>query len=235
MTIRAIIFDLGGVVLGSPLHAIAAYERELGIPANFVNRVVADTSPDGAWSRLERGEISMETFYTDFESDCQAAGQTLSARTMFEHMAAAALPRPSMLEAIRRIRTEGFLTAALTNNWANEDADNDDINDAQSRNENPEAQANAGPTGANDGTRVLSDRFDVFVESSVEGLRKPDPRIYTLTCERLGVTPSEAVFLDDIGSNLKAARALGMTTIKVDRPEQALEELAGVIGLKLVD
>ncbi|HIG00312.1 MAG TPA: HAD family phosphatase [Myxococcales bacterium] len=235
MTIRAIIFDLGGVVLGSPLHAIAAYERELGIPANFVNRVVADTSPDGAWSRLERGEISMETFYTDFESDCQAAGQTLSARTMFEHMAAAALPRPSMLEAIRRIRAEGFLTAALTNNWANEAADNDDSNDAQSRNENPEAQANAGPTGANDGTRVLSDRFDVFVESSVEGLRKPDPRIYILTCERLGVTPSEAVFLDDIGSNLKAARALGMTTIKVDAPEQALEELAGVIGLKLVD
>ena len=229
MKIRAIIFDLGGVVLGSPLHAIAAYERELGIPANFVNRVVADTSPDGAWSRLERGEISMETFYTDFESDCQAAGQTLSARTMFEHMAAAALPRPSMLEAIRRIRAEGFLTAALTNNWANEEADNDDSK------ENPEAQANAGPTGANDGTRVLSDRFDVFVESSVEGLRKPDPRIYTLTCERLGVTPSEAVFLDDIGSNLKAARALGMTTIKVDRPEQALEELAGVIGLKLVD
>jgi putative hydrolase of the HAD superfamily len=235
MKIRAIIFDLGGVVLGSPLHAIAAYERELGIPANFVNRVVADTSPDGAWSRLERGEISMETFYTDFESDCQAAGQTLSARTMFEHMAAAALPRPSMLEAIRRIRAEGFLTAALTNNWANEDADNDDSNDAQSRNENPEAQANTGPTGANDGTRVLSDRFDIFVESSVEGLRKPDPRIYILTCERLGVTPSEAVFLDDIGSNLKAARALGMTTIKVDRPEQALEELADVIGLKLVD
>jgi putative hydrolase of the HAD superfamily len=249
MTIRAIIFDLGGVVLGSPLHAIAAYERELGIPANFVNRVVADTSPDGAWSRLERGEISMETFYTDFESDCQAAGQTLSARTMFEHMAAAALPRPSMLEAIRRIRAEGFLTAALTNNWANDDAaDHDAKGGDKDSNKDPNkdskkgsdrgtdrAEANAGPSGANDTTRVLSDRFDVFVESSVEGLRKPDPRIYILTCERLGVTPSEAVFLDDIGSNLKAARALGMTTIKVDRPEQALEELAGVIGLKLVD
>lgn len=253
MTIRAIIFDLGGVVLGSPLHAIAAYERELGIPANFVNRVVADTSPDGAWSRLERGEISMETFYTDFESDCQAAGQTLSARTMFEHMAAATLPRPSMLEAIRRIRAEGFLTAALTNNWANDDAADHGANhdakggdkgsnkgsdkgtDKGSDRGTDGAEANAGPSGTNDGTRVLSDRFDVFVESSVEGLRKPDPRIYTLTCERLGVTPSEAVFLDDIGSNLKAARALGMTTIKVDRPEQALEELAGVIGLKLVD
>ena len=219
MTIRAIIFDLGGVVLGSPLHAIAAYEREIGLPANFVNRVVADTAPDGAWSRLERGEISMETFYTDFEADCQAAGQTLSARTMFERMALEALPRPIMIEAIRRIRAEGLLAGALTNNWANED-------DGQ------ENEAD-GPTG--DGTRALADLFDVFVESSVEGLRKPDPRIYTLACERLGVELNEAVFLDDIGTNLKAARALGMTTIKVNTPEQALEELSAVIELKLTD
>jgi len=219
MTIRAIIFDLGGVVLGSPLHAIAAYEREIGLPANFVNHVVADTAPDGAWSRLERGEISMETFYTDFEADCQAAGQTLSARTMFERMALEALPRPIMIEAIRRIRAEGLLAGALTNNWANED-------DGQ------ENEAD-GPTG--DGTRALADLFDVFVESSVEGLRKPDPRIYTLACERLGVELNEAVFLDDIGTNLKAARALGMTTIKVNTPEQALEELSAVIELKLTD
>ena len=219
MTIRAIIFDLGGVVLGSPLHAIAAYEREIGLPANFVNHVVADTAPSGAWSRLERGEISMETFYTDFEADCQAAGQTLSARTMFERMALEALPRPIMIEAIRRIRAEGLLAGALTNNWANED-------DGQ------ENEAD-GPTG--DGTRALADLFDVFVESSVEGLRKPDPRIYSLACERLGVELNEAVFLDDIGTNLKAARALGMTTIKVDTPEQALGELGAVIGLALSD
>jgi len=216
MTIRAIIFDLGGVVLGSPLHAIAAYERELGIPENFVNRVVADSAPDGAWSRLERGEISMETFYTDFEADCQAAGQSISARAMFERMAQASLPRPIMLEAIRRIRAGGFLTAALTNNWAENETD-------------------GGGDGARDGTRALAKGFDVFVESSVEGLRKPDPRIYQLTCERLGISPSEAAFLDDIGSNLKAARALGMTTIKVDTPEQALTELGAVIGLALGD
>ena len=216
MTIRAIIFDLGGVVLGSPLHAIAAYERELGIPKNFINHVVVDTAPDGAWSRLERGEISMETFYTDFEADCQAAGQSISARAMFERMAQASLPRPIMLEAIRRIRAEGFLTAALTNNWAESEAD---------------AEANK----SRDGTRALAEGFDVFVESSVEGLRKPDPRIYQLTCERLGISPPEAAFLDDIGGNLKAARALGMTTIKVDTPEQALGELSAVIGLTLSD
>jgi len=226
MTIRAVIFDLGGVVLGSPLHAIAQYERELGIPGNFVNRVVADTAPDGAWSRLERGEISMEAFYDAFETECREAGQTLSARTMFERMGAASLPRPIMLEAIRRIRAEGFLTAALTNNWAENE---EEVARDTGRNSDPKED----PT--RDGTRALSDRFDVFIESSVEGLRKPDPRIYTLTCERLGVQPTEAAFLDDIGSNLKAARALGMTTIKVDAPEQALAELATTIGLKLVD
>jgi len=211
MSIRAVIFDLGGVVLGSPLHAIAAYERELGIPANFVNRVVASTAPTGAWSRLERGELSMEAFYTAFETDCAAAGQTLSAREMMARMGAAALPRPVMLQAIARIREAGLLTAALTNNWISADDE------------------------PKDGTRALRDLFHVFVESSVEGLRKPDPRIYELACARLEIEPGQAAFLDDIGSNLKSARALGMRTIKVDEPEQALRELEGVIDLSLLD
>ena len=142
MTIRAIIFDLGGVVLGSPLHAIADYERELGLPANFVNRVVADTAPTGAWSRLERGEISMETFYDEFEADCRAAGQALSAKAMFERMGVAAQPRPIMLEAIRRIRAQGLLAGALTNNWAHDDGD----------------------AGSRDGTRALNDLFDVCLD-----------------------------------------------------------------------
>jgi putative hydrolase of the HAD superfamily len=213
MKTKAVIFDLGGVVLGSPLHAIAAYERELGIPANFVNRVVAETAPSGAWSRLERGELAMEAFYTAFEADCRAAGQEISAREMMARMGAAALPRPLMLRAIARIRAAGLGVAALTNNWAS-----------------PKQDASPG-----DGTRALRRHFDVFIESSVEGLRKPDPRIYELACTRLDVAPNEAVFLDDIGSNLKTARALGMTTIKVVEPGAALAELEGAVGLSLLD
>jgi putative hydrolase of the HAD superfamily len=76
--------------------------------------------------------------------------------------------------------------------------------------------------------------FDVVVESAVEGLRKPDPRIYELTCERLGVAPHEVVFLDDLGINLKPARAMGMTTIKVADPRAALDELGAVLGLDLL-
>jgi putative hydrolase of the HAD superfamily len=205
MTVRAVIFDLGGVVLGSPLHAIALFERERGIPEGFVNQRVAAGGAQGAWARLERGELSMETFYPRFEAECRSAGQDLDARAMFAQMAEASQPRSSMLEAIRRIRDNGLRAAALTNNWIAE----------------------------TEPTRVLEPHFDVFIESSVVGLRKPDPRIYELACDRLGVRPAEAAFLDDIGGNLKAARALGMTTIKVVEPASALRELETVLGFAL--
>jgi putative hydrolase of the HAD superfamily len=209
-SIRAVIFDLGGVVLGSPLHAIAAYEREAGLPAGFVNRVVADTAPGGAWSRLERGELAMEAFFDAFETDCRKAGEAICARTMMGHIAAAAAPREPMLDAIRRIRARGLAVAALTNNW--------DTGDGESL-----------------GATRMQEHFDVVIESRREGLRKPDPRIYELCCARLDVAPAEAVFLDDIGSNLKTARALGMTTIKVDDPARALAELERTLGFALSD
>lgn len=204
---RAVIFDLGGVVLGSPLHAIAAFERDHDIPAGFVNRVVVDTGAEGAWGRLERGLYDLEAFIPAFEEDCLAAGQRLSAGAMMERMAEASQPRPIMLEAIRRIRAAGLLAAALTNNWTSAERD--------------------------DGTRALRDRFDAFFESSALGLQKPDPRIYEHACRELGIEPSEAVFLDDIGRNLKTARALGMTTLKVGDPESAVAELESLLDLPL--
>jgi epoxide hydrolase-like predicted phosphatase len=207
VSLRAVIFDLGGVVLGSPLHAIAAYERSAGIPAGFVNRVVVDTAPTGAWSRLERGELDLEAFFPAFEADCERAGASVDARAMMERMGEAARPRPAMLDAIRSIRARGLKAAALTNNWASDARD--------------------------DGTRALRPHFDVFVESSVVGLRKPDPRIYTHVCRELAIAPPEAVFLDDIGHNLKAARALGMTTLKVDDPDEALARLGALLGFPL--
>jgi epoxide hydrolase-like predicted phosphatase len=204
MAYRAVIFDLGGVVLDSPLHAIARYERELGIPAGFVNRVVTGAGSAGAWQRLERGELSMEEFFGAFESECRKAGESISAAQMMLRIGECG-PRPIMLEAIDRIRRRAISVAALTNNWA----------------------------GEQDRTRELRDHFDAFVESSAVGLRKPDPRIYLLTCRALAIDPAEAVFLDDIGRNLKTARELGMTTIKVDRPEQALDALSDLLGFAL--
>ncbi len=205
MTYRATIFDLGGVVVGSPLHAIAAFEREEGLPAGLVNRVVVTTGPTGAWARLERGELTLDAFFPAFEADCAAAGQRLSARSLMARVAEATHPRPTMLEAIRRIRARGLATGVITNNWISEA----------------------------DTSGMLRPHFDVYIESAVVGMRKPDPRIFELACTELGVRPAETVFLDDIGTNLKSARALGMTTIKVVEPEQALAELAAVLGFAL--
>jgi non-heme chloroperoxidase len=205
MPYRGVIFDLGGVVCGSPLHAIAAFEQEHGIAAGFVNRVVVATAPGGAWSRLERGELDLAAFFPAFEADCAAAGQPIDARAMMARVAEAATPRPVMLEAIRRLRAKGFRVAALTNNWRSE----------------------------TDATTELQIHFDVVIESAKEGLRKPDPRIYRVACERLGVTPEETIFLDDIGLNLKSAKALGMTTIKVADPDDALAELEDILGFEL--
>ncbi|MBM4265821.1 MAG: HAD family phosphatase [Deltaproteobacteria bacterium] len=202
---RAVIFDIGGVVVGSPLHAIAAYETEIGIPAGFVNRVVVDTGSSGAWSRLERGELELDEFFLAFDEDCAAVCPPFSARDMMLRIATIAGPRPEMLEAIRRIRARGLRTAALTNNWRS-----------------GEPQMN-----------LLGPHFDAVVESAVEGMRKPDPRIYEIACDRLGVKPVEAIFLDDIGRNLKTARQLGMATIKVDDPAQALGELETLLGFAL--
>lgn len=203
---RAVIFDLGGVILDSPLHAIARFERERDIESGSVNAVVVRSGHGGAWARLERGELAMEEFFDAFEADCAGAGVRLSARALMERIGESSAPRPQMLEAVRRIRAGGLRTAALTNNWIAEE----------------------------NGTESLKPHFDVFVESSVLGMRKPDPRIYRHTCEAVGVAPAQAVFLDDIGRNLKSARSLGMTTIKVDEPRAALRELAEILGLELL-
>ncbi len=208
MTRIAVLFDLGGVVLGSPLQAIRDYEIELGFEPNAINRVAAETAPSGAWSRLERGELELASFYAAFEKDCRMAGLAIDARLMMQRMSEASEPRPMMLEALARLREAELRLGALTNNWTHADDGSE-----------------------SDGRRALRDHFDVFIESSVEGLRKPDPEIYRLACERLGVAPEEVIYLDDIGPNLKPARAMGMATIKVEEPEAALEQLEALLGL----
>ncbi len=202
MPYRAVLFDIGGVVVGSPLEAIARYEVERGIEAGSINRIVIASGTTGAWSRLERGELRLEEFYPAFDADCAAGGCRISARELMALVAESTVPRPAMLDAIARIRARGLLTAAVTNNWITED----------------------------EGTGVLRPHFDAFIESAASGVRKPDPRIFELACEALGIAPEEAVMLDDIGANLKTARTLGMRTIKVEEPDAALAELESVLG-----
>ena len=204
--IDAVIFDLGGVVMDSPLAAIARYERDHGLAPQAIARAILAAGDTGAWSRLERGELSVESFVEPFEADCRACDVPVDGGRLMDYIAEASRPRSQMLEAIRRIRARGLRAGALTNNWRD----------------------------PREGDHPLVEHFDVVIESAVAGLRKPDPRIYELACAQLGVPPPSTAFLDDIGQNLKSARALGMTTIKVDDPDTALRELGGVLGFDLL-
>lgn len=204
MTIRAVLFDFGGVILSSPFDAFAAYERERGLPDGFIRSVNATAPDTNAWARLERSEITVDEFASVFEEESTALGHTVPGWDVLGLLAGEL--RPSMVEAVRRCAAE-LKTGLLTNNVV-------------------------GMEQSDDIAEVLR-LFDVIVESSKVGVRKPDLRFYELACEQLAIDPSEAVFLDDLGVNLKPARALGMTTIKVGDPTAALAELAAVVGFPL--
>jgi len=204
----AVIFDLGGVVFPSPFEAFDRYDDAHGLDPGTVRALIRTSSETGAWAAFEKSELSMDEFAAALEAEATDSGFTLDARRLMTSMGSAFGPRPAMTLAIERIREEGLLIAALTNNWA-------------TPSDHPRFGAHAGLA------------FDVVVESAVEGLRKPDPQIYELTLSRLGVDATDAVFLDDLGINLKPARALGMTTIKVTDPDIALAELATTLGFDL--
>jgi putative hydrolase of the HAD superfamily len=203
--ITAVLFDFGGVLADSPFDAFARYEAEHGLPDGFIRSVNTANPDDNAWARLERSELDFAAFCAAFEAEARAAGGEINAAALFATMAGEV--RPEMIEVVRRCHGP-FRTGLLTNNFVS------------SIRESPHA--------------ALLDLFDVVVESSVAGVRKPDPRFYHLACDALGIVPEEAVFLDDLGVNLKPARALGMVTIKVGAdPGEAIAALESVIHLPL--
>jgi putative hydrolase of the HAD superfamily len=207
--IRAVLWDFGGVILTSPFDAFGRYEEQRGLPAGFLRRVNATNPDDNAWARIERSEITVDEFLRLFEDECRALGHEVEAAAVIALLQGEL--RPAMVHALRRCKEEGFATAMLTNNVVVDG----------------EAGTRASPMAA------VLELFDVIIESSKVGVRKPDPRFYSMACEALGIEPAEAVFLDDLGINLKPARAMGMTTIKVDDPDTAIAELESILGVPL--
>jgi putative hydrolase of the HAD superfamily len=205
--ITAVLFDFGGVITDSPFDAFARYERDHGLPAGFIRTVNATNHLDNAWARLERNELGFDDFCHAFEDEARAAGGHIDARDLFARLSGQL--RPEMVEAVRRCARH-FKTGLLTNNFVT-----------------PMAESRASVLA-----EVLA-LFDAVVESSVIGVRKPDQRFYLEACASLAIAPSDAVFLDDLGVNLKPARALGMGTIKVTDTASALAELEKVLGIAL--
>jgi putative hydrolase of the HAD superfamily len=206
--IRAALFDFGGVILTSPFEAFVRYERENDLPEGFIRRLNATNPDDNAWAKLERSEVDLAGFCDLFEAEARTAGHELVGQDVIGLLSGDL--RPEMVEAVRRC-SQRLVTGLLTNNFV--------IGEGHVDRESEMAD-------------VLS-MFDAIIESSKVGVRKPDPAFYELACEQLGIEPTEAVFLDDLGINLKPARALGMTTIKVVDPAVAITELESVVGFPL--
>ena len=210
----AVVWDFGGVILSSPFEAFNHYEAANDLPRDFIRSVNATNPHSNAWALLERNEISPTAFDQAFADDSVQLGYEVRGSAVLGLLSGEI--RPQMVTALDAVIAAGYKTACLTNNVVTADS---------------AAALNSARATAVDG--VMS-RFDVVVESSKVGVRKPEPRFYEIACELLGVVPTDCVFLDDLGINLKPAAAMGMHTIKVVDPDVALADLASALQLELV-
>jgi putative hydrolase of the HAD superfamily len=207
---RAVFWDFGGVILSSPFDAFLQYEAQKGLPEGFLRSVNA-TNPDAnAWALLERNEVSPRDFDALFLAESTALGHPVPGADVLKLLAGEI--RPAMVEALDTVKAAGYAMACLTNNVVGGDG------------ATPERRA---------AVAAVMARFDAVIESSKVGCRKPETRFYEIACETLQVSPHECVFLDDLGVNLKPAAAMGMHTIKVINPDDALAALSAALQLSL--
>jgi len=212
-TPRAVLWDFGGVILSSPFEAFNRYEAEIGLPKDFIRSLNARNGDTNAWAKMERSEVSLEGFVELFEEEARQQGHKLDGWRILQSLSGDI--RPQMVEALRRC-SRAFRVACITNNMKH--------------GEGPGMARSADTAQA---VAEIMTLFEHVVESSKLGLRKPDPRIYRHACDLLGVQPEDCVYLDDLGINLKPARALGMRTIKVGDPDVAIDELQAMVGIQL--
>jgi len=209
MTIEAVIFDFGGVFTSSPFTGLHQWHVEKGLdPAKGLRLVFGpyDQDTDHPWHRVERGEIALEAAAEQIKALAAESGMDLDLREMFGALGGADGARQDVVEIALDIRRRGFRTALITNNIAE----------------------------FSDGWRAMipvEEIFEVVVDSSAIGIRKPNPRIYELALEQLGVDAGASVFLDDAVGNIDAARAVGMHAILVgDDHTVAFAELDALLA-----
>ncbi|WGM41145.1 HAD-IA family hydrolase [Caulobacter sp. NIBR1757] len=211
MTVKAVIWDFGGVITSSPFEAFNRYEAEKGLPHNLF-RTVNSTNPDSnAWALFERNEIDAPGFDAMFLTESTALGHPVRGAEVLALLSGDI--RPRVVAALNTCK-QHFKVGCITNNVQT--------------GHGAGMSANTQKAAAVEGVMEL---FDAIIESSKAGIRKPDPRIYQMMCELLQVEPAECVYLDDLGINCKPAAALGMTAIKVTGQDQALADLERATGL----
>ena len=213
--IKAVFWDFGGVITSSPFEAFNNFEKDNNLPVDFLRQVNSTNPNNNAWAKLERSEVSLDEFDFLFEEESSSLGHAVKGKEVISLLQGQV--RPEMVKAIQKIQGN-LIQACLTNN-------------IQSLKEETFEEGNVSVSGKHD---VIMELFDFVIESSKVNLRKPDPAFYKMACEKARIEPSEAVFLDDLGINLKPAKILGMETIKVINSTDALQELQQLISIKIL-
>ncbi len=211
--IKAVFWDFGGVITSSPFESFNRFEANNRLPENFL-RTVNSTNPDNnAWAKLEKTEVGIEEFSDLFLEESKALGHPVPGKEVIALLKGEV--RPEMINALNIIKDK-MIQACLTNNIQAMDK---------------EFVGNVSASGKHN---EIMELFDFVIESSKENVRKPDPEFYLLACRRANIEPTEAIFLDDLGINLKPARKLGMTTIKVIETDIALKELESYLPFEIL-
>lgn len=213
--IKAVLWDFGGVFTASPFAGVRKYAESLGVDSRTLREIVFgpyEQDTDHPWHRLERGEQTMDATSEELAALAENSGiDGFTLDGFFQSMrldeSSKDADRSAVVGMVRKLKEAGIRNAIITNNIA----------------EFREAWRQMIP---------VDELFEEVVDSSAEGIRKPDPAIYHLALQRLGgLAPQETVFLDDAVSNVEAARNLGIYGIHVkEDPTPAMEELARVCG-----
>ena len=203
MKYKAIIWDFGGVITSSPFEAFNQFEEENGLPKDIIRTINSENPDTNAWAKFESNSITIDVFNDLFLKEAKAKGFDIKGIDIIKLLKGSI--RKNMVSFLRELKSD-FKLGCITNNVKSSSEENND----------------------NETKEVMS-LFDHVIESSIVGIRKPNPEIYMMSCDALKVSPDQCIYLDDLGINLKPARELGMTTIKVIQPEDAIQEVRNLL------
>ena len=203
MKYKAIIWDFGGVITSSPFEAFNEFEEANSLPKDIIRTINSENPDMNAWAQFESNSITIGQFNDLFLKEAKAKGFDIKGRDIIKLLKGSI--RENMVSFLRELKSD-FKLGCITNNVKSSSQENTD----------------------NETEEVMS-IFDHIIESSIVGIRKPNPEIYMMSCDALNVSPDQCIYLDDLGINLKPARELGMTTIKVIQPEDAIQEVRNLL------
>ena len=207
----SIFWDFGGVITSSPFEAFNKFEIKNNLPENFLRKVNSTNPQSNAWALLEQSKITQMEFNELFFQESSDLGYGVDGLEVLNLLEGDL--RLGMVEIIKTLKKKGFTQACLTNNFIPDNDNQPDMIDLNKKTE-------------------IFNLFDFVFESKEIGLRKPDQAFYDYVLEKVDTSPEKIIFLDDLGINLKPAKAMGITTIKVISESQAKADLENLLKIK---